>query len=60
MRFRRLSTLRIHHYIPVDSLAAAGGSQILVGTEGEMQHAALAFLETQEMKAWLVAALDGK
>ena len=30
------------------------------GDANAMQHAALAFLETQEMKAWRVAALDGK
>ena len=30
------------------------------GDANTMQHAALAFLETQEMKAWVVAALDGK
>ena len=37
-------------------VAAAQGR----GDANAMQHAALAFLETQEMKAWLVAALDGK
>jgi hypothetical protein len=30
------------------------------GEAGAMQRAALAFLETQEMKAWLTAALDGR
>ena len=37
-------------------VAAAQGR----GDANTMQHAALAFLETQEMKAWVVAALDGK
>src|ERR1700755_51170 len=30
------------------------------GEASAMQHAALAFLETQEMKTWVTAALDGK
>lgn len=30
------------------------------GDAGAMQHAALAFLETQELKTWMAAALDGK
>ncbi len=30
------------------------------GDANAMQHAALAFLQTQEMKAWVTAALDGK
>ena len=29
------------------------------GDAGAMQHAALAFLQTQEMKTWVMAALDG-
>ncbi len=37
-------------------VAAAQGR----GDAHAMQHAALAFLETREMKAWVVAALDGK
>ncbi|MEH2491396.1 hypothetical protein [Bradyrhizobium sp. AZCC 2230] len=37
-------------------VAAAQGR----GDANAMQHAALAFLETQEMKAWVTAALDGK
>lgn len=37
-------------------VAAAQGR----GDANAMQHAALAFLETQEMKAWATAALDGK
>ncbi|TYL99243.1 hypothetical protein FXB40_03835 [Bradyrhizobium rifense] len=37
-------------------VAAAQGR----GDASAMQHAALAFLETQEMKAWMTAALDGK
>jgi hypothetical protein len=37
-------------------VAAAQGR----GDASAMQHAALAFLETQEMTAWVVAALDGK
>ena len=36
-------------------VAAAQGR----GDANAMQHAALAFLETQEMKAWVMAALDG-
>jgi hypothetical protein len=37
-------------------VAAAQGR----GEANAMQHAALAFLETQAMKAWVTAALDGK
>jgi hypothetical protein len=37
-------------------VAAAQGR----GDANAMRHAALAFLETQEMKAWVAAALDGK
>ena len=37
-------------------VAAAQGR----GDANAMQHAALAFLETEEMKAWVTAALDGK
>lgn len=37
-------------------VAAAQGR----GEANAMQHAALAFLETQEMKTWVTAALDGK
>jgi hypothetical protein len=37
-------------------VAAAQGR----GDANAMQHAALAFLQTQEMKAWVTAALDGK
>lgn len=37
-------------------VAAAQGR----GDANAMQHAALAFLETHEMKAWVTAALDGK
>ena len=37
-------------------VAAAQGR----GDAGAMQRAALAFLETQEMKSWVIAALDGK
>ena len=37
-------------------VAAAQGR----GDASAMQHAALAFLESQEMKAWVTAALDGK
>jgi hypothetical protein len=36
-------------------VAAAQGR----GDASAMQRAALAFLETQEMKAWVMAALDG-
>jgi hypothetical protein len=31
-----------------------------VGEAQAVQHAALAFLETQEMRAWMIAALDGR
>jgi len=37
-------------------VAAAQGR----GDASAMQHAAINFLETQEMKAWLMAALDGR
>ncbi|MCP3386150.1 hypothetical protein NLM31_37795 [Bradyrhizobium sp. CCGUVB4N] len=37
-------------------VAAAQGR----GDASAMQHAALAFLETQQMKTWVTAALDGK
>jgi hypothetical protein len=37
-------------------VAAAQGR----GDASAMQHAALAFLETQEMKTWVTAALDGR
>lgn len=37
-------------------VAAAQGR----GDANAMQHAALAFLETQDMKTWVTAALDGK
>jgi hypothetical protein len=40
-----------------DLFVAAGLGR---GEASEMQRAALAFLETQEMKTWVTAALDGK
>jgi hypothetical protein len=40
-----------------DLLVAAAQGR---GEAGAMQRAALAFLETQEINQWIVAALDGK